>query len=71
MLVELSQQLSFKDCFLSEEKSQLIYTGMLENIQVNIFDLFFVKILLDYIKNFLIFQSLLADIQNLNIFSKN
>jgi hypothetical protein len=62
MLIELSKQFPLKYYLFSEQKSQLIHTRVLQNIEINVLDLLFIQILLNDVKNFLVFQRLFADI---------
>ncbi len=44
---------------------------MLKNVQIYVFNFFFVKVLFDDIENFLVFQSFFADIEYLHVFPQN
>lgn len=69
MLIKLSQKLPLEYNLLPEQKSQLIDARVFQNIQINIFHLLLIKILLNHIQYFLIFQRLFTDIQNFNVLS--
>lgn len=47
MFIELCKQLSFKDCLLPEEESQLVDAGVFKHIQIDIFDFFLIQIVLN------------------------
>lgn len=68
MLVELSEQLSLKDCFLSEEKAQFIDAGVFKDIQIYIFDLFLIKIVLNHIQDLLVLENFFVIVEYLNVF---
>jgi hypothetical protein len=71
VFIQLAQKLSFKHCLFPQQKPQLIDTGVLQNIEVNIFDLFLIEIVFNHIQNLFIFQYLFVAVQNLDIFAQD
>lgn len=62
MLIELSEELSLEDSLFSEEKPQFIDASMLQYIEINIFNFFFIEVLFHDVEYLLIFECLLANI---------
>ena len=71
MFIQLAQKLSFKHCLFPQQKPQLIDTGVLQNIEVNIFDLFLIEIVLNHVQNLFVLQYLFVAVQNLDIFAQD
>lgn len=62
MLIELGKKLPLEDCLFAEEEPKFVDASMFQDIEINVFDFFFIEVLFDDVKHFLVFEGLLADV---------
>lgn len=71
MLVELIEEFSFEDSLLAKHEPKLIDAGMLEDVEIDILDFFFVEIVLNHVQHLLVLEDLLVAVEDLDVLPKH